>query len=56
MTTFESKLRDAISANNSLLCVGLDPDPGRMPASYLAGRSPAQAARQFCLDIIAADQ
>ncbi len=28
---FNTKLRDAIARNNSLLCVGLDPNPRLMP-------------------------
>ena len=32
MTTFIRKLEAAWQANNSLLCVGLDPDPARIPA------------------------
>jgi len=29
---FRSKLQESIERNNSLLCVGLDPDPARLPA------------------------
>lgn len=29
--TFQDKLNNAVSKNNSLLCVGLDPDPEKMP-------------------------
>jgi orotidine-5'-phosphate decarboxylase len=42
-------LRAAWRATDSMLCVGLDPDPARMPRS-LAG-SP-DALEQFCIDII----
>ena len=37
-TRFSDKLRDAQAANNSLLCVGLDPDPARFPDTV--GKSP----------------
>ena len=33
MASFVEKLEAACSANRSLLCVGLDPDPGHMPVS-----------------------
>jgi len=33
VTSFADKLRDAQATNRSLLCVGLDPDPARFPAS-----------------------
>ncbi len=33
VASFADKLRDAQAANRSLLCVGLDPDPARFPAS-----------------------
>jgi len=46
MTAFSAKLLVAVERNNSLLCVGLDPDAR-------AGHS-ASAARDFCLRIIAA--
>ena len=31
MSTFQEKLTAASRENNSLLCVGLDPDPALMP-------------------------
>ena len=33
MSTFNAKLQAACQANRSLLCVGLDPDPRRMPVA-----------------------
>ena len=30
--TFREKLVEAAQANRSLLCIGLDPDPARLPA------------------------
>ncbi|WP_434687507.1 hypothetical protein [Pseudanabaena minima] len=34
--SFASKLRTAIAANQSILCLGLDPNPEVMPAKYKA--------------------
>ena len=31
MSVFQEKLKMSVNASNSLLCVGLDPDPNRMP-------------------------
>jgi orotidine-5'-phosphate decarboxylase len=45
---FKDALSAAWAKNNSLLCVGLDPDPARFPP-YLAGRS--DAIFQFCAAI-----
>ena len=33
--TFQQKLREASRRNNSLLCIGLDPDRARMPGVEL---------------------
>ncbi|MFN3986163.1 MAG: orotidine-5'-phosphate decarboxylase [Rhodocyclaceae bacterium] len=46
---FMNALSDAWQARNSLLCVGLDPDPSRFPA-HLAGRP--DAIFEFCRDIV----
>ncbi len=35
MSDFFVKLAAAIARNNSLLCVGLDPNPAQIPARYL---------------------
>jgi uridine monophosphate synthetase len=34
--SFASKLRVAIATNQSILCLGLDPNPEIMPAKYKA--------------------
>jgi orotidine-5'-phosphate decarboxylase len=47
--TFASTLATAWQRSDSLLCVGLDPDPDRIPAS-LRGRP--DAIFQFCRDIV----
>ena len=47
--SFIAQLEQAWHARNSLLCVGLDPDPARFPA-HLAGRS--DAIFEFCRSIV----
>ena len=47
--TFTQKLADAWRRNDSLLCVGLDPDPVRFPAHL---RDQPDAIYQFCTAII----
>ncbi len=46
---FVDRIEQASRNNNSLLCVGLDPDPARFPA-HLAGR--ADAIFEFCRAIV----
>ena len=46
---FISRLEQAWRSRNSLLCVGLDPDPRRLPA-HLANRP--DAIFEFCRDIV----
>ena len=50
-SSFVQTLRQRWAAADSMLCVGLDPDPARIP-SYL-GTGPA-AIDHFCRQIIAA--
>ena len=40
MTSFRSKLAGAVARNNSLLCVGLDPDVTRLPAAVASTDNP----------------
>ena len=47
--TFLDKLQQATSLNQSLLCVGLDPEPSRFPAE-LKGRT--DAIYEFCARIV----
>jgi len=47
--SFLERLSARWSAHHTLLCVGLDPDPARMPR-HLAGRSDAMF--EFCRDIV----
>ena len=44
-----AKLQDAWTANDSMLCVGLDPDPDRMPSPLDAARD---ATFEFCKAIV----
>ncbi len=50
---FVEKLVAATRTNNSLLCVGLDPEPSRLPTMY-AGKPVIPSVRDFCLSIIEA--
>jgi uridine monophosphate synthetase len=50
--SFVGKLESAIGRNNSLLCVGLDPDPGRIPASVLPTATEGERLGAFCIDVI----
>jgi orotidine-5'-phosphate decarboxylase len=45
--SFLAKLDDAVHRNNSLVCVGLDPDPAMMPV-------PAEEVAEFCAAIVEA--
>lgn len=51
MSAFLSRLKASIVRSGSPLCVGLDPDPAKIPAHY--GRGP-EAARRFLEEIIIA--
>ena len=48
---FSDKLAQAVAANRSLLCVGLDPDPAGFPAHFAAGE-PGQALLDWGLRLI----
>lgn len=50
--TFTSRLKAIQSERRSVVCVGLDPDPSRLPAHL--GEDPLVATRTFCLEIIRA--
>jgi uridine monophosphate synthetase len=52
-TSFVEKLTEASRRNDSLLCSGLDPDPGRIPADFQPDLAPAERLRRWCLDIVA---
>jgi orotidine-5'-phosphate decarboxylase len=54
MQTFSERLFDAQVLTGSALCVGLDPDPDRLPAHLLASRTPEAAVEHFCRRVIEA--
>jgi orotidine-5'-phosphate decarboxylase len=47
--TFINKLSAAWTANDSLLCVGLDPDMAKLPAQF---QNDPQGIYHFCREII----
>ena len=46
---FFEKLDAAVERNQSLLCIGLDPDPARIPARYRSGNDSGDAAIEAIL-------
>ncbi len=53
---FVDRLRRIQARKRSVLCVGLDPDPERMPSHLFADASPAGAVVAFTTAVIAATQ
>ena len=49
---FSARLAAAVAATGAPVCVGLDPDPARLPAPHADGS--AQAAGDFCVAIVGA--
>lgn len=49
--TFRERCQQAWQTNQSLLCVGLDPEPGRLPHS-LASHPLNEAVEHFCMGIV----
>ena len=47
--SFYDKLHAAWDTSDSMLCVGLDPDPSRLPAHLGVGM---EALQRFCIDIV----
>lgn len=47
---FQQKLNNAIKKNNSLLCVGLDPDLEKLPENFLKKRNPIFEFNKFIID------
>ncbi len=50
--SFVEKLEHAMAAHESLLCVGLDPDPARLPADLAPTAPVHERVRRFCQGII----
>lgn len=53
MTSFRSKLSGAAAQNDSLLCVGLDPDVSRLPAAAAAADNPVLYFNRHIIDATA---
>ena len=53
-TSFTDRLRSVQSQKDSVACVGLDPDPSRLPAPLRDGRILPDAVREFCATIVEA--
>lgn len=52
--SFSDRLSSLRASRQSVLCVGLDPDLDRLPASLIDGRTPEQAVALFCRTIVEA--
>jgi orotidine-5'-phosphate decarboxylase len=52
--SFSDRLRTLQSEKESVVCVGLDPDPERLPAPLRDGRLLTDAVREFCATIVEA--
>ena len=51
MLSFAARLEAAVRDAGAPLCVGLDPDPERLPRPFAGRRGSAEAAREFCVAI-----
>lgn len=51
---FPEKLHRATAESGSLLCVGIDPDPDRIPETAGVSSDPVTATREFCVQIVKA--
>jgi len=47
---FLEKLEDAVARTGSLLCVGLDPDPSRIPARFQSADDPIAAFNRYVIE------
>jgi orotidine-5'-phosphate decarboxylase len=52
--SFRDRLRQIQSEKETAVCVGLDPDPERLPAPLRDGRLLTDAVREFCATIVEA--
>ena len=50
--SFYGRLDAAWKRSDSMLCVGLDPDVGRLPAKMRGARNPAEQIERFCTAIV----
>lgn len=53
MASFLEKIERAVAKNRSLLCIGLDPDPAKMPVRFLGGPDPVFAFNRSIIDATA---
>lgn len=53
-TSFAERLQSIQSDKDSMACVGLDPDPSRLPTPLRDGRMLTDAVREFCATIVEA--
>ncbi len=53
MASFLEKLERTVAKNRSLLCIGLDPDPAKMPERFLGGPDPVFAFNRSIIDTTA---
>jgi orotidine-5'-phosphate decarboxylase len=53
-TSFPDRLQSVQSQKDSVACVGLDPDPSRLPTPLRDGRILTDAVREFCATIVEA--
>ncbi|MEW6233285.1 MAG: orotidine-5'-phosphate decarboxylase [Chloroflexota bacterium] len=53
MASFLEKLERTVAENRSLLCIGLDPDPAKMPERFLGGPDPVFAFNRSIIDATA---
>ncbi|PEN13906.1 orotidine-5'-phosphate decarboxylase [Longibacter salinarum] len=51
---FVDRLRAIQQSKNSAVCVGLDPDPSRLPSPLSGADAPADAVAKFCYEIVEA--
>lgn len=52
--SFSARLADLLDAVGAPVCVGLDPDPERLPAPFAAHAGSPEAAQAFCVSIVEA--
>ncbi len=50
--SFVDQLTAAVARNQSLLCIGLDPEVGKLPVDFLPGSPAPERIKAFCLNLI----
>lgn len=55
METYVERLRASVHDTNSVLCVGLDPDPSKIPTEmHRQGESKSSLVERFCIEVVRA--